>query len=110
MRLKCKNCGFEKDFSEYEDYECPICEGRLINKSHSNKPNRPIEKKKEKILTESEKLDEVLDKQMIATMKREIADNGEDKVWNTLNSINIDQKINFLELFIEAKRQLKLDR
>jgi hypothetical protein len=44
---------------------------------------------------------------MINALAQEIKDYGEDYVFNKLNTIPIDKRIDYLELFFSAKRLLE---
>lgn len=72
--LKCKNCGYERLETSYEDYECPICNGKLI-----------IKDKKQQTIP----LRTILEMDCIENMKYQIKTYGNDKIWYAIeNCIN----------------------
>jgi hypothetical protein len=112
--LVCNNCGYAKEILETEimDYdECPLCkEGKMIqdlNKGKSTEEDTPgdnfpiIHKDaKKKSPTDTERL-------MINALAKEIEEFGEEFVFNNLNIIPIDKRIDYLELFFSAKKLLE---
>jgi len=112
--IVCNNCGYAKEVLETEimDYdECPLCrEGKMtqdLNKGKSIEEDRPGDnfpaipnKEKKKSPTDTERL-------MINALAKEIEQFGEDYVFNNLNTIPIDKRIDYLEMFFSAKRLLE---
>jgi hypothetical protein len=92
------------------DYdECPLCrEGKMIQDLNQGKKipedtpgdNFPVIHKDDKNPTNTERF-------MINALAQEIKDYGEDYVFNKLNTIPIDKRIDYLELFFSAKRLLE---
>lgn len=110
--LVCNSCGYVKEVLEAEimDYgECPLCkEGEMaqdLNKGKKIQEEPPDDNfsvihKDDKKLTDIERL-------MINALAQEIKEFGEEFVFNNLNTISIDKRIDYLELFFSAKRLLE---
>jgi hypothetical protein len=107
IKLKCVDCGHTKNVFESEvmdNTECPICKGKMLLEESADYIKEQ-KKESEKIKTESEGLDGVLDNQLINTMVNELEQFGEAKVFAEINNLDIELRLRILPIFIEAKYQ-----
>lgn len=97
----CPNNG-NKSFDEEDciscDYYSQCLSHSNFNNLGDNYPVLPKEEKKSP--TDSERL-------IINAIAQEIKDYGEERVWNNLNTIPIDKRLDYLEIFFSAKRLLE---
>ena len=109
--LVCAECQYAKEVFENEVYdfdECPLCRGRMVIDLNQGKKIEP-EPTGDNFPTIPEKQEELkaTEKLMINALAQEIKDFGEEFVWNNLNTIPIDKRLDYLEMFFSAKRLLE---
>jgi predicted RNA-binding Zn-ribbon protein involved in translation (DUF1610 family) len=103
---KCHVCDYKiYSDSELTDKDCPLCGGVMVYQSQTTLNPQD----KEKIQTESEALDEVLDNQLVNSMISELEQFGEDKIWEQINHSDTDIQLSMIPIFIEAKHKLQLN-
>lgn len=78
--IKCRNCKYYL-----------VCY-KLINNGNLWQKNNP---------TNEEKL-------IINSLAQEIRDYGEERVWENINTIKLEDRLNYIEFFFSAKRLLKV--
>jgi hypothetical protein len=111
--LICNTCGYNTEVLENEvmDFDkCAICGGNMVldlnagrkleSATGDNFPTIPATEKENKSPTNTQRL-------MINALAQEIRDFGEEQVWNNLNTIPIDKRMDYLELFLSAKKLLE---
>jgi len=112
--IVCIECQYAKEVFENEVYdydECPLCRGRMVVDLNQGRkieeptgdnfptiPNPPKEEKKSP--TDTERL-------MINALAQEIKDFGEEYVFDNLNLFPIEKRLDYIEMFISAKRLLE---
>ena len=108
--LICSECGYSKEVLENEIYyynECPLCQGKMVMDLNQGKKidpeplgdNFPKLDNKDN-LTESEKI-------MINSLAQEIKEFGEEWVWNNINMIVFEKRLEYIEMFFSAKKLLE---
>jgi len=53
---------------------------------------------------ETEGIDQVINNQLIQRLVLDIKQKGEPLVWDFINKLNLDTRLDYLELFFEAKK------
>jgi hypothetical protein len=96
---------------DFDDLDCRDCKwffqcfkmwqnGNIWGKDKTIGDNYPVIPKEKKSPTDTEKT-------IINALAQEIKDYGEERVWNNLNTIPIDKRLDYLELFLSAKHLLE---
>lgn len=93
-KLRCSNCGFEKEILEFEqeNYKCMLCNGQMEIIENQN------------IAGDNTGIDEVINQQLIQRLIMDIKQKGEPLVWDFINKLKLDSRLDYLELFFEAKK------
>lgn len=89
--LVCK-CGYiRKHLGDYEDYECPIC-NKILSES----------------LNKTYTLEEIIEKDLINSMKRQLTEIGNDKLWYMIEQIFYQPKtrLAYRKYFLKAGGQV----
>jgi len=114
MKLKCPKCGYEKDVLESEfmdSLECELCGEQMtfpetadyIRKQEEeealgdNFPTLPKQKEEMK----------ATDKLIVNVLAQEIREFGERFVWENLDTIPLEKRLDYIEYFLSAKRLLE---
>jgi hypothetical protein len=94
-KFKCLDCANEEELDDNCFHPCPICGGktRLINVED--------EENNTKISTN-------VDNYLIKTMINQITTDGEAKIWQLLNRGKVEDKLDDIALFFEAKSRIVL--
>jgi len=78
MLLKCK-CGFQKKADgHYEDYKCPLCNGKLQEKATQNGDILEIKNEWD---NKTVSLADIVEKDCIDNFKQQIEEHGNDLMW-----------------------------
>jgi hypothetical protein len=107
IKLQCHTCNYTVTVPEADYFDkdkCALCGGdmRLFVKEAVKEP--------EPIQNETEGMNEVIDKQIISQFQHEIEQCGEKSIWDTINTMELETRLYYIELFMEAKRKHSLDK
>ena len=108
--LVCSNCGYYKEvyFEQeiFDNDDCPLCNRKMaldINQGKQEQnlgDNFPVLEQKNIISDYTAKI-------IINSLAEEIKQFGEQRVWDNINLIELEKRLEYIEMFFSAKRLIE---